>query len=191
MHRSCPLTVTLHRQSQSYPWDKVYTEMGHVSLAIMSDVPNLAACAFPGKTFLLNSIQFIVSCRALLLMPLWLAPDWWILACHPAARAPCHHDRWICVLACCGINRSITCETDRLEGDLRNPELRPNPRRLRDIVTAGLGDEFSKNEMKQRPMSSERLCERIWHQNKIPPILVFFSQGHQMPRRKINSSPTQ
>ena len=36
-------------------------------------VPHLAACAFPGKTSLLNGIQFIVSRRALLLMPLWLA----------------------------------------------------------------------------------------------------------------------
>ena len=36
-------------------------------------VPRLAACAFPGKTSLLNGIQFTVSRRALLLMPLWLA----------------------------------------------------------------------------------------------------------------------
>lgn len=100
----------------------------------MRDVPNLAAWTFPGKTSLLNGIQFIVSRRALLLMPLWLAPGWWILARHPAARARGHHDRWIRVLACCGINRSIACKSDRLERDFRYSECRLSPRRLWDIV---------------------------------------------------------
>lgn len=53
------------------------------------------------------------------------------------------------MLACCGINRSIKCKSDRLEGGFRKLELRPNLGRLRDIVKAGLGDEFSENEMKQ------------------------------------------
>lgn len=61
------------------------------------------------------SIQFIMSRRALLLMSFWLGG--WLLACCPAERAPCHCDRWIHVLACCGINRSSKYESNSLESD--------------------------------------------------------------------------
>lgn len=61
------------------------------------------------------SIQFIMSRRALLLMSFWLGG--WILACCPAERAPCHPDRWIHVLACCGINRSSKYDSNSLERD--------------------------------------------------------------------------
>lgn len=123
--------------------------MGHAWLIITRDVPDLAAWAFPGKTFLLNGIQFIVSCRALLLMPLWLAlglVDVGISPCSKGTMPSWQMD------SCAGMlwnQQVIECRSDGLERDFRNSELRLSPRRLRDIVKAALGDEFPENGMKQ------------------------------------------
>ena len=75
---------------------------------------------FPGRSSCNISIQFIMSRRTLWLMPLCWHWGWWILACCPAERAPCHCDRWPHVLACCTINRSSKYESGSLERDFES-----------------------------------------------------------------------
>lgn len=75
-------------------------------------VPPLAACAFPGKTSLLNGAQFIVSRRALLQMPLWLALVLAGIGMSSCSKGTTPSRQMGSCAGMCGINRSLKDETD-------------------------------------------------------------------------------